>query len=342
MVPGLQFPATYSRMVARELQLDESGLPALLEGTSLTPESLFRLDREISAFDQYAIIRNGLQLSGNPAFGLQVGSRLPVSAHGPLGAAMTSAPTLGEAFAAISRFHNLRASFVRLAYHLQGERYVVEMHLQVPLDEVGLFLIEAMVASTQWSVEFMLGRPLSEAVIRLGYAPPAHAERYGDYLHGEYSFGHDVTTVSMPVGLLSQPNPFADADAFAQAILQCERLEAAMRPQERWSERITALLQQHPGQLWTLNEVAGVFHVSVRSLIRHLRSEDTCYQAVLDNELRRQAQLHLESPRHTVASVAAALGYQDVSAFRRAFKRWTGVSPQRYLSERKAYSANLA
>ena len=59
------------------------------------------------------------------------------------------------------------------------------------------------------------------------------------------------------------------------------------------------------------------------------------YQDILDAELKRQALLHFESPRHTVASVAAALGYQDVSAFRRAFKRWAGQTPQAYLAARK-------
>lgn len=331
----LRFPATYSRMVARELHLDEAGLPALLAGTTLTPRNLFQLDQLISAPDQYAIIRNGLRLSGNPAFGLQLGSHLHVSAHGPLGVAMSSAPSLREVFHVMSRFHNLRGQFVRPWPRQDGETFVLELQLLVPLDEVGLFLIEAMVASAQWTMEFVLGRALTEAVAELGYPAPAHADRYSDYLHGQCSFGHDITAIRLPVELLQIANAFSDADAFAQAVLQCERLEATMQPRANWRERIASLLQQHPGQRWTLAEVAPVLNTSTRSLIRHLRAEGTCYQDVLDAELRRQAQLHLESPRHTVASVAATLGYKDVSAFRRAFRRWTGQSPQDYVLSRK-------
>lgn len=332
----LRFPATYSRMVARELQLDDAGLHALLDGTTLTPRHLFQLDQQISASDQYAIIRNALGLSANPAFGLQLGSRLPVSAHGPLGACIASAANLREGFQAMTRFHNLRGPFVQPFPRQAGDRYVLELQLRVPLDEVGLFLIEAMVASTQCIIEFVLGRPLPEAVIQLGYPAPPHAGRYSDYLHGRCSFGHTTTSLSVPAALLDVPNPFSDADAFVQAILQCERLEAAaQQPRASWRERIGAVLQQHPGQLWTLAEVAPLFSVSTRTLLRHLRAEDTCYQAILDDELKRQALIHLESPRHNVASVAAALGYQDVSAFRRAFKRWTGQTPQAYLASRK-------
>ncbi|MDP2228812.1 MAG: AraC family transcriptional regulator [Moraxellaceae bacterium] len=335
MTGDMHFQATYSRMIARELQLDTSGLGELLAGTSLTPGHLFQLDQQISAQDQYTIIHNGLRLSGNPAFGLQLGSRLHVSAHGTLGIAISTAANLRESFQAVARFHNLRAQFIRLDYRDEGSRYEVNLRLQVPMDAVGLFLMEAMVASTQWNIEFVLGRRVAETIIELGYPPPDHAARYAEYLHGQFSFGHDSTRISLPAALLDTPNPFRDDEAFAQAMLQCERMAAALRPKERWSERVSTVLQQHPGQLWTLTEVAAVFNISARSLIRHLQSEGSCYQAVLDAELHRQALLHFESPRHTVASVAATLGYQDVSAFRRAFKRWAGQTPQAWLASRR-------
>lgn len=343
----LEFPATYSRMIARELQLDASGVAALLAGSSLTPQDLFQLDRQISLFDQYVIIRNGLAISGNPALGLQVGSRMPLAAHGSVGAAASSAANLREAFAVISRYQGLRAQFIRLHYHDEqpnhneqprGDvtpRYLIDMHLQVPFDEVGLFLMEAMIATSQWVIEFILGRPLTEAVIRLGYSAPAHSRRYSEYLHGAVSFGNPLTQLEIPAHFLDIPNPFGDSDTHAQALLQCERQEAAQRPQESWHSRITRLLQQHPGQLWTLSEVATALHASPRTLIRHLHAEGTRYQAILDEELRRQALLHFETARHTVASVAAAVGYQDVSAFRRAFKRWTGETPQDWLIRKR-------
>ncbi len=125
----LQFQATYSRMVARELGLDDAGLTALLAGTSLTPQHLFQLDQQISATDQYLIIRNGLRLSGNPAFGLQLGSRLPVTSHGTLGVAMSTGANLRECFKAIARFQSLRAQFVRVSYHDEGEHFRIAMQL---------------------------------------------------------------------------------------------------------------------------------------------------------------------------------------------------------------------
>jgi AraC-like DNA-binding protein len=46
------------------------------------------------------------------------------------------------------------------------------------------------------------------------------------------------------------------------------------------------------------------------------------------DEVRRQlAVRYIESPRLSITEIAFLLGYEDVSSFRRAFKKWTGKSP---------------
>jgi AraC-like DNA-binding protein len=70
--------------------------------------------------------------------------------------------------------------------------------------------------------------------------------------------------------------------------------------------------------------------------MRYLREEQTSYQTLRDSELARQAKLSLLVSNNTVESVALSLGYQEVSNFRRAFKRWFGVSPQEFIQKNRA------
>ena len=135
--------------------------------------------------------------------------------------------------------------------------------------------------------------------------------------------------------LLEQLNPFHDRAIYEQALRQCEQLEQSQREESSWSLRITRLLQQHPGQLWSLASMADHHGLSARTLMRYLKAEGSNYQALLDAELSRQAAAHLMSPRQTVESVALALGYQDVTAFRRAFRRWYGMPPSAWLQQRE-------
>jgi AraC-like DNA-binding protein len=106
---------------------------------------------------------------------------------------------------------------------------------------------------------------------------------------------------------------------------------AAHASTERLSTKITAhLLANSYLGLPTLDELAANFHVSSRSLQRRLQEEGTSYQDVAD-EVRKSLALHyLQSRSHPLKEVSYMLGYNELSAFSRAFKRWTGSSPARY------------
>lgn len=339
------FPPTYARMLARELQLDAEGIRHLLDGTSLREKDLLTLDSQISPADQYRIIQNGLVLSGNPALGLQIGMHMPLSAHGALGVAFATAPTTLEAFRLLARFGILRVPTpaIRVETYTDGPYFRLALHSDLPMDVVGGFLVEVMLASITMLTEAAPAHAGCRPVIELAYPAPVHADRYPDYLHhAELHFGQANTTVTFRSADLQTPNPFADHEVHAQAIAMCERLQTRLGSQESWCSKVTSLLQQHPGHIWQIQDIAGALHVSVRSLTRHLRQEESSYQLLLDAELCRQACLHLALPDHTVASVASLLGYRDVSSFRRAFHRWCGTSPQAWREESRADRARMA
>ncbi|SDU04419.1 transcriptional regulator, AraC family [Pseudomonas pohangensis] len=319
----------YTCMLARQLRLDEAGQQELLAGTSITLESLRSLELLISDEDYAVVISNALRLSGNPAFGLEMGSRLHIAAHGPLGQLLATAPNLNEAWAVLERYHEIR---IPVTYRRSFEGGDMLIHLDVRLspDEVARCLIEGMVIAVQDSMELMMGRKVTEARFQFAYAAPAYAEQYAQYLHSPHSFDAQETTVLIPKAVLHNPNLCRDNLSFELALRQCEQLQHDQRQGEAWKFRVIRVLQNHAGQILSSEQVARHFNLSSRTLMRYLKAEGCSYQELLDGELGRQAKACLESPRHTVESVALALGYQDESAFRRAFKRWFGITPSEY------------
>ena len=76
--------------------------------------------------------------------------------------------------------------------------------------------------------------------------------------------------------------------------------------------------------------------MSERTLQRNLGREGTSMQALLD-ELRHQLALrHLAEAKESIAEISFLLGFADVRAFHRAFKRWTGATPAAYRQARSA------
>lgn len=90
------------------------------------------------------------------------------------------------------------------------------------------------------------------------------------------------------------------------------------------------LMQVHPAQWLELNELAQRLNISEATIQRRLKQEGVSYQQ-LKNDIRRDTAIELlNSSQQSLQEISDALNFQDPSAFHRAFKKWTGVSPGAY------------
>jgi AraC-like DNA-binding protein len=67
--------------------------------------------------------------------------------------------------------------------------------------------------------------------------------------------------------------------------------------------------------------------LSARSLRRKLQLEGMSYSDVVDDALATLAKRLLADEQRTIEQTAYELGFSAPSAFHKAFKRWTGVTP---------------
>jgi AraC-like DNA-binding protein len=74
--------------------------------------------------------------------------------------------------------------------------------------------------------------------------------------------------------------------------------------------------------------------VSERSLRRHLAREGQRYPKLVTRALASIAMACLLDERRTIIDTAHELGFADNTAFHRAFKRWTGLTPSEYRKTR--------
>lgn len=93
----------------------------------------------------------------------------------------------------------------------------------------------------------------------------------------------------------------------------------------------------------SLETVAANFNMSSRSLQRRLREEGITFLEIVE-EVRKSLAIHYLTSEHLqIKDIAYTLGYNESSAFLRAFKRWTGKTPTSYKSQiRRNHSASSA
>jgi AraC-like DNA-binding protein len=143
-----------------------------------------------------------------------------------------------------------------------------------------------------------------------------------------FRFGASRSSVTFDrrIGDLRIPSADADLQALLTEVMErhLERLGAA----GSFEQGLIAVLEEMAnGTMPTLASVSSRVGMSARSLQRRLGEAHTSFQVLLQQALRQRADRLLASGRLTQAEIAFVLGYSEVSAFSRAYRRWTGHPP---------------
>ncbi|KQU89012.1 AraC family transcriptional regulator [Variovorax sp. Root318D1] len=173
--------------------------------------------------------------------------------------------------------------------------------------------------------------PLREMQFRC--PPPADDSHYRTRFCENVKFSGKTTHITFASDLLDLKiaESAETVDNFLRAapanLLVKYRNDASTNAQVRHRLR-----SQRPDAWPDLEQLAQELSVSGTTLQRRLQQEGLSYQRVKD-DLRRDIAIDLlSSASLTVADVAERTGFQETSAFHRAFKKWTGVSPGAYRS----------
>lgn len=96
-----------------------------------------------------------------------------------------------------------------------------------------------------------------------------------------------------------------------------------------YRDRVRACLMEilASGQ-YSMSDVASKLAVSTRTLQRHLRNEGTSFQKELDSLREELARTYLSRSDYSSGQIAFLLGYEDPNSFFRAFRTWTGQTPE--------------
>jgi AraC-like DNA-binding protein len=258
--------------------------------------------------------------------------------HSPLYFAAMSCRTIGEA---------LQLTMAHWRYVTDGFPATVARHdgaVQLRLAVTG-----PMPLGVRLAVEFLLaalvraGRELAgggwrPSAVILGHRPPVPLDAW------EAACGAPVHVVAGLPGLviaecsLAQPvsRPLSRAAGrFFVELLELYTPRSRARP--KLAERVARALARDLGAaIPTVEQVAAELALSTRSLHRQLAAEGTSYQRLLDRLRCDEAIRQTCDDHRPLKAVAAAVGFADPRAFRRAFKRWTGTTPQQYRLRRAA------
>ena len=323
--------------VVKRLGVDEQ---QILDGLGVTRAGLLQPDSRISVLTGHIAAERAVALVGDKGLGLEYAQALKVTLHGPVGLMAMSSPTIGEALDAVVRYIGLRAPFLEASYQVEGEVSEIVISTRMAVLEPGLqtFVMESMLVGCVLMLEQLLGEKPEGVVVHMPLAEPDYYARYRSRLAVPIQYNSDAFALRGPVALFQLAPRLADPAVASLAREQCEmEYQQLFAGRETLARRVAEYLRmaEEGESLPALEKVAGWLHMSSRTFKRRLQEEGVNFRDLIEAELKARALRWLADERLGISEVAYRLGYNDVSNFSRAFKRWTGSTPRDYRLDSK-------
>jgi AraC-like DNA-binding protein len=310
------------RGVSREQFLARSGIE---------PERLEDLDGRLEISELDRLQEAALDLTGDPALGIHMAERASAPAYDVIGHLATHAPTLRDCITSLLRFGRI-FSDATSALEERGDEATLVFKFTRPPDSraVRLRAEQTLTGFVRLLRAYAGEGAMPREALFEHRAPPYRAE-YARFFGGTERFEQAVTALRFDRAMLSQEavhkSPRLSVLLMDEAERRLERLERGVTHAERVRDLLATACV---GEGSTMDAVARRLGMSVRSLRRRLAEEGASYPRLLEEAQAAFAKRRLQDPERSIYETAVDMGFSDASAFHRAFRRWTGMTPTEY------------
>jgi len=303
----------------------------ILGNASLCPEDLSSPYNELLLKDFCRLFEEAAKQTGNNNFGLHFGNKFQPRHLGAIGYAAISSPTLAAALRNMEVYfpaHQSQSSFgllrdadvFWLSYRIVDPR--IEKRRQDAELSMGMFLNVFREA---------LGRSWSPLEVRFEHDATDGTHSHEKAFGAPVRFGRRTNAFAFRRRDLDARMPNQDPYLFSviEPFLK-SRCEIVSNPED-FATTVRNQIKLHLGNVKpTITEIARIFGVSDQSLQLQLRENGVTFQDLVTAARKELALHYLNDHSVPLTEVADSLGYSELSAFSRAFRGWTGMSPQRY------------
>jgi len=327
-------PSVPSRYLLRLVEvLEESGIdPApYLRRQRISKTELGEAKRRLDYDSYVALVAAVVADTDIPALGLKAGRRIQLVDHGILGYAFISSANLRKAFEIFAEYQKIQGPVVNVSLRSEGNQaiYVAEKARPIDADLYKYGIASWLGEATNIRSLFDPGElEFTRATVTFPESPGA--DLYRELLRCDVQFGAQANELRFPAKFLDAPFSFAEESVAELCAQQCEEILREMSSEHDIVDDVRRTLLKNPGEAYNLNTIAKELAVSSRTLRRRLQEANTSYRAIQTEVRMSLAGEYLSHTPLPIAEIAHLLGYSDVTAFHRSFKKHFDVTPAQY------------
>ncbi len=321
-------------------ELERQGVPrdAALRGSGIravdVEDSAIRIDRATYV----RFVQSVIALSNDPATALLAGAHAPAETANWMSLVLLAAPSLGAIVELVPRYGPLFVGDIEWVLDRSERGTFVGSSRPLLPPEVQRFEAEMMVAfGTRKIVPHFLGPGVTPLEVRFRHEPPPWVAEYERVLRCPIVFGAEANGMLLDDDALAAPQRHFDPWIFDSLRRQADTLVVAKARVGPILDRAKALLLRGVEEgRGDVARIAGELGISARTLRRRMGALGKSPRSMLTEARIDRAQAALRDTDRSPSAIAKDLGFAEPSSFYRAFKRWTGLTPQQFRERSRA------
>ena len=324
----------YLNLLANYLEEMEQGQSLCSNSNHLANNEQIRSAQRLTLTQLDKLLSNIESRTGNLAFGLHIGEHIHPSDYGTIGYALMNCPNLQQALRLAVKQKPILNQALTTTLQEQGDDY----HYQVSTtsDTRNLApLIELDFSSLVQLAKFLVGKQKSSDVwikkVQFQHAALAKIDVYQRIFNCPVEFGVNSNVIIIAKSVLNLPVRSANPQLFKMFQEKLERLNTIELYESSFSQRMFTFLSSCQDNIIPdVSMVAQEFNISISALKKRLQQEGLNYSTICDTIKKNIALKMVTCPNVKIKQIVVSLNFNSASAFNRAFKRWTEMTPTEY------------
>ena len=301
-----------------------------LRSIGVDPGTLQAPDARIP-IETYLLIQDkAAEYTGDPYFGLHMGEFAQAGSWSILGYMMMNSKTVGQALEKAERYSRIVGDLIEIQREFQGNRikYIYSASRDAP--KMSRHCFEASLASSVRLIRTITGIKLSPLVVHFTFSLPANLAEYERVFSCPVCFEQAENSLTIDADILDTPILLPNAELLQHFENYANEFLAKIDQKKEYTHKVTKLiLTRLDDEKLSINGIAREMNVSVRTLQNRLREEGAIFSKLLQEIRIKLAKKYLHE-EHSIETIAYLLGFSEPSVFRKAFKKWSGVTPKEY------------
>ena len=324
-------PMAFAKVMVQAYQRAGRDPAEALKTAQIMPSRLQQADGRITAHQMELLSGAAMQELDDEGLGA-FSRKLPWGSYGMLARASLSSPDLGIALKRWCRHHGLITDDIRLELVESGASATLVIEEKADLSRHGeaarefclVHVLRNIHGLACWYIDSRI--PLQGA--RFPFPAPAHADAYTHmFPGGPLMFDAARAEIRFDSRYLALPLR-RDEKALRQMLQRALPLTVLQYRRDRLLvEQVRQAMVASPDQAHSAEGLAGLLHMSTRTLHRQLKEEGASLQELKDQVRCERAKDLLYRSAKPVKQIAAAVGFRNEKSFIRAFRQWTGTTP---------------